>query len=179
MKMHIVYEEIGLFHPRIRFANLLTSPLPYYVGCRWRAKVLRLIGFQIGKGTTFFGMPSITGMKGLYRNLSIGEHCIFNYGCKLELGEKLTVGNFVSFGHEVMILTSTHEIGEQDHRLGPVVTRPVTIEDGSWLGSRSLILPGVTIGAGAIVAAGAVVTKDVPSNTVVAGIPATIKKELD
>ncbi|MCB8977304.1 MAG: acyltransferase [Ardenticatenaceae bacterium] len=163
----------------MRLASLLTFPLPYYVGCRWRVKVLRLVGFQIGKGTTFFGMPSITGMKNLHLNLKIGENCIFNYGCKLEVGEKLTVGSFVSFGHEVMILTSTHEIGEKDQRLGPIVAKPVTVENGCWLGSRSLILPGVTIGAGAVVAAGSVVIKDVPSNTLVAGTPATIKKYLD
>ncbi|MBK8904163.1 MAG: acyltransferase [Anaerolineaceae bacterium] len=179
MRMQVVYEEISLLHPRIRIANLLTAPLPYYVGCRWRAQVLRLVGFQIGKGTTFFGMPSITGMKDLYKNLTIGENCIFNFGCSLEVGENLTIGNFVSMGHEVMILTSTHEIGSRFHRLGPILAKPVTIEDGVWLGSRSMVLPGVTVGAGSVVAAGAIVTKDVPPNTIVAGVPATVKKELD
>jgi maltose O-acetyltransferase len=58
------------------------------------------------------------------------------------------------------------------------VARPVSIEDGAWIAARVTILPGVTIGRGTVVAAGAVVTRDVPPNTLAAGVPARVKREL-
>jgi acetyltransferase-like isoleucine patch superfamily enzyme len=72
-----------------------------------------------------------------------------------------------------MILTSTHELDIREHRAGPVQLSPVSIGDGAWLGPRCVILPGVTLGAGAIVNPGAVVNKDVAPHTRVGGIPAT------
>ena len=65
-------------------------------------------------------------------------------------------------------------MGSAQRRAGELTTLPVTIDDGAWIGARSTILPGITIGAGAIISAGAVVNKDVPPNTVVAGSPARV-----
>jgi maltose O-acetyltransferase len=96
----------------------------------------------------------------------------------LDLGASISIGDKVSLGHGVLVLTGTHEIGPPSHRAGRLVTEPVSIGDGAWLGSRCVIFPGVKIGAGAVVAAGAVVTEDVPANTVVAGVPAQIVKSL-
>jgi maltose O-acetyltransferase len=81
-------------------------------------------------------------------------------------------------GHEVMLMTSSHEIGSDEHRAGPLYTAPITIKDGVWIGSRSVVLPGVTVGAGSVVAAGAIVTKDVPPHTLVGGVPARIIREI-
>lgn len=80
--------------------------------------------------------------------------------------------------HQVLILTTSHEIGPQGQRAAALEARPVCIGSGAWLGARCTILPGVTIGAGAIIAAGAVVSRDVPANTMVAGIPARVIKSL-
>jgi acetyltransferase-like isoleucine patch superfamily enzyme len=72
------------------------------------------------------------------------------------------------------MLTGTHDFHDPQNRVGKMEGRPITICDGVWLGARSTILPGVTVGGGAVVGAGAVVTKDVPANTVVAGVPAKV-----
>jgi maltose O-acetyltransferase len=125
------------------------------------------------------GMPLFTGMGNIYQRLTIGENCWFNIGCHFELGGAVQIENHVSLGHEVLLLTSSHEISLSNHRAGPLFTKPIHIKDGAWIGSRTTILPGVTIGAGAIVGAGSVVTKDVLPNTMVAGVPAKIIRTLN
>jgi maltose O-acetyltransferase len=103
-------------------------------------------------------------------NICIGNHSTINYGCTLDgRGALITIGANVDIGPEVIIWTQEHLIDDPMHN---VMSSPVTIEDYVWIGSRAIILPGVTIGRGAVVAAGAVVTKDVPPLTVVAGNPA-------
>ncbi len=77
-----------------------------------------------------------------------------------------------------MVLTRSHEIGPPAHRAFTPHARPINIGSGVWLGSRTTILPGITIGAGAVVAAGSVVCHDVPRNTMVAGVPARFVKQL-
>src|SRR3990167_2357277 len=90
---------------------------------------------------------------------------------------KVTIEKDVFSGHEIMILTGQHDytqFGENRRRYS--FQKPVTIKEGAWLASRCIILPGITVGKHAVVAAGAVVTRDVPDYTVVAGNPArTIK----
>ena len=110
--------------------------------------------------------------------LHIGESCWFNDGCHLDLSSTIHIGNRVSFGHQVLLMTSTHEIGSFTRRAGALVTSPIHIGDGAWLGTRSTIFPGITIGDGAVVAAGAIVIKDVLPNTVVGGVPAKIIRSL-
>ncbi len=81
-------------------------------------------------------------------------------------------------GHEVAILSATHEIAGPDQRAGHTIGRPVTVERGAWIGARATMLGGVTIGAGSIVAAGAVVARSTKPNTVVGGVPARELREL-
>ncbi len=126
-----------------------------------------------------WGMPTITGGKDIYANLTVGQGCWFNKGCFLDLNARITVGNAVAIGHDVLLLTSSHHIGGPERRAGPAFAEPITIQDGVWIGARAVILPGVTIGRGAIVAAGAVVIKGVAPNTLVAGVPAQERRQLD
>jgi maltose O-acetyltransferase len=169
-------DEVGGLHFRLLLTRLLLAFLPYHVGSRIRAQCLRMAGFRIAPRTLFWGMPTILGSGDIYQKLTIGDGCWFNIGCVLELGAAITIGNDISFGPQVMILTSSHSMdqGTPMRRAVGIFSKPVTIEDGAWLGARSTILPGVTVGAGAVVAAGAVVHKDVPPNTLVAGVPALI-----
>jgi len=171
-------ETVGL-HLRLLVARALLAPLPPHVGSRVRPLVLRAAGFRIGRGTVMWGTPIITGSGDIYRRLAVGQECWFNVGVLINLGAEVSIGDRVGLGHQVMILTETHPIGSPERRAGPVLARPVRIGDGAWLGTRALILPGVEIGAGAVVAAGAVVTKDVPPNVLVGGVPARVLRELE
>lgn len=173
-----IQSEIAQYHLRLQLAQLAMWPLPPHVGNRLRVYLLRLAGFQIGRGTVMWGAPIMTGSGDLYARLQVGRDCWFNVGCLLNLGATIRIGDRVALGHQVMILTDSHAIGDQERRAGPLVAQPVEIGDGAWIGARALLLPGVTIGAGAVVAAGAVVTKDVAPHTVVGGTPARVIREL-
>jgi maltose O-acetyltransferase len=174
----VLHEELGGFHLRLLLARMLLAPLPFHVGSRIRVYILRLAGFQIGPGCVMWGTPTITGGSDLYRKLTIGQGCWFNVDCFFDLGAPISIGDHVAIGHQVMILTTSHEIGPNGQRAAALENRPVYIESGAWLGARCTILPGVTIGAGAIIAAGAVVSRDVSPNTMVVGIPARAIKSL-
>ena len=103
------------------------------------------------------------------KNISIAKGTIIGDHVTLDGRAKLTIGNHVDIASEVMIFNSQHDIHSQDMK---PEEKPVVIEDYVFIGPRSIILPGVTIKKGAVVAAGAVVTKDVPEKTIVAGVPA-------
>ncbi len=175
----VLGEELAGVHPRLLLAQILMAPFPPYAGSRLRAAALRLAGFHIGPGVVFWGAPTITGDGDLYSRLHVGRECWFNAGCFLNLGAAIRIGDRVSIGHQAMFLTDTHQLGDATRRAGPLRAAPITIGDGAWLGARCTILPGVNIGAGAIVAAGAVVTRDAPANTLVGGIPAVVLRSLD
>ena len=127
----------------------------------------RLAGIRIGRGSTIH-----TGAR-FYdpKNIIIGNDTIVGEGAVLDGREKLTIGDHVAVATEVMIYNSEHLIEDEDFI---AKDEPVTIEDYCFIGPRAIILPGVKIGRGAIVAAGAVVTKDVPPFAVVGGVPAKI-----
>ena len=102
-------------------------------------------------------------------NIEIGEDTIIGEDAVLDGRDKLKIGNHVALASGVMIFNSQHEI--DDEHFSPS-SAPVIIEDYVFIGPRAIIQPGVKIGRGAIVAAGAVVTKDVPPFTIVGGVPA-------
>lgn len=105
------------------------------------------------------------------QRIEIGENCNINKQCVLDGRKGLTIGNNVDIAQEVNIWTEQHDYNSADYK---AVGDKVIIEDYVWLASRSTVLPGVTIGRGAVVASGAVVTKDVPPLAIVAGIPAKV-----
>jgi maltose O-acetyltransferase len=176
----LVDHEMERLRPRHHTLSLLSRLVPPQVGNELRVALLRQIGFQIGEGTLVFGTPNISGGGSSFEtNLSIGRDCAIDVDCTLDIGDRITVGDRVTIGHQVMILTSSHELGPREHRAGALTLSPVTIESGVWLGPRCVVLPGVTIGEGAIVAPGSVVNKDVPANTRVSGIPAKQSETLE
>lgn len=111
-------------------------------------------------------------------NLRIGDGSFVNRACYFDLEAPVIIGNRVAVGHGVTFITTTHEIGPRTCRAGRMSAEEIVVGDGAWVGANVTILPGVTIGQGAVVAAGAVVTKDVPADTLVAGVPATIRRRL-
>ena len=165
--------------PRHLLVRLLVAPLPALTAGRLRARIIKLGGYRIGRGVSFGDMPRIFGSGRIAPRLVIGDHCFFNVGVTFELGEAITIGRWVTFGPDVMLLTSTHEIGSADHRCADHSRAPIDIGDGVWIGARATVLPGVRIGQGAIVGASALVVADVEPNTVVGGVPAQIIRHLD
>lgn len=103
--------------------------------------------------------------------LTIGDDVFFNHNCSITCAEKVTIGNHCMFANNIVIIDHDHVIGGNGVT-GELTARPVTIEDHVWCGANVTITKGVHIGAGAVIAAGAVVTRNIQENTVVAGVPA-------
>lgn len=127
----------------------------------------RASGIKIGKGSTIHTGANFYDPK----NITIGEDSIIGEGAVLDGRAKLSIGNHVDFASEVMVYNSQHDIN--DENFNPV-NEEVAIGDYVFIGPRAIILPGVNIGEGAIVAAAAVVTKDVPPYAIVGGVPAKV-----
>ena len=170
-------EEIGGIDLRVLVLSQLLNMLPDESFQRIRLRLVRLQGYNVGDEVWLIGTPRIAG-RDARRHLRIGRRSAFNVGVFLDASTDLIIGEDVALGHDVMVLTNTHELGPSTHRAGRLRAGPVHIGDGAWLGARSVVLPGVKVGAGAVVAAGAVVTADVPPDTLVAGIPALVKRAL-
>jgi acetyltransferase-like isoleucine patch superfamily enzyme len=92
----------------------------------------------------------------------------------------VTIGNHVNLAQGITVTALNHNFSESDIRIDEqgVSTTPVMIEDDVWIGANAVILPGVSIGTHSVVAAGAIVTKDVPPHSLVAGVPAKVIKQL-
>lgn len=175
----MVYEEISGIRPRLILASMLIRLIPRYTGSRIRVNLLRAAGVNIGHGTTIMGSVHIHGSNKIGQHLQIGEYVRLNTDCFLDITAPIMIGNYVGLGHEVLLMTSSHKIGESGCRAGELISEPISIKEGAWLGSRCTIMPGVTVGAGSIVGSGAVVTKDVPPNTLVGGIPAKVIRKIE
>jgi len=168
--------EVSEMHLAFLLANVLLAPMPMALGRRARPLFYRLLGMHIGRGTLISRPWHVQGMGRPYGRLTIGERCLFR-AARFELNAPIRIGDRVCVGDGALITTDGHELGPSEQRLGRIRSRPVTIGDGAWV-QRNVMLLGVNVGAGAVVASGAVVTKDVPPNTFVAGVPARIVREL-
>ena len=171
-------ETLGAFHFKLWLVNLLLAPLPILVGKRLRAMLYRLAGFRIGADSKFLDRATFDALCNPYSNLTIGRRSQVGIGCHFSLNAPVTIGDDVIFGHYVRIITDTHLVGPSRRRCGERIPLPVAIQDGVWLASNTTVLPGVTIGRGSIVCCGAVVTRSVPPNSVVAGVPARVLRQL-
>ena len=106
--------------------------------------------------------------------VQIGDGVFFNLNCSIFGYTK--IGNNCAFGPNVLVVSYTHKIGNQKQRADTPLFPQIIIQDGVWIGAGAIILGGVTIGEGAVIGAGAVVTTDIPSNTLAVGIPAKVVK---
>lgn len=133
---------------------------------------------HVGKKLNIIGKPwgtQLTVVKGA--KLVIGDHVSINSGVGIAANVHISIGNNVMIGPRTSIMDSAyHLIDSLDD--GSNTARKIVIEDNAWIGTGSLVLPGVTIGKNSVVAAGSTVTKDVPANTLVAGSPAKVIREL-
>lgn len=170
--------ELGDRNLRLWLVLKLLGLPPPYSFTRLRMRLLRAIGVRIGDGTVICGRVSIAGSKNAQRKLRIGSACMINDGCRFDMGAPIAVGDRVHLGHDATLLTTTHDIGPHEQRVCGSRSESVSIGDGSWVGTRVLILPGVRIGAGCVIAAGSVVTQSVPEDTLVGGVPARVLRQL-
>jgi maltose O-acetyltransferase len=162
-----------------RFAWAAARVLPDFTFTRTRARLLSKVGCDVQPGTGVFGFIELVGPPGCAASLSIGSGSIIAPGATFCLDAPITIGKNVSIGPRVMLYTATHSLGGSDRRMQLYIApRPIVIEDGVWVGLAAMILAGVRLGRGCVVAAGAVVTSDVPPNALVAGNPAVIVEQL-
>ncbi|KAF1682473.1 MULTISPECIES: sugar O-acetyltransferase [unclassified Veillonella] len=112
------------------------------------------------------------------KNISVGDNFLINFnGVILDIAP-VTIGDNVMIGPNTLIVTVNHPLSAKERRNHMAIAKPITIGNDVWIGGNVTILPGVTIGDNVVVAAGAVVTNDVPSNTLVGGVPAKTIKSL-
>ena len=138
-----------------------------------RDRLSELFGFQLDHTTTVFP-PFYTNFGRFTR---IGKNVFINHACSfLDLGG-ITIEDEVLLGPRVNLVTENHPLDPVDRRA--LICKPIIVKRKAWIGAAATILPGVTIGENSVIAAGAVVSKDVPANTVVGGIPAKVIKSIN
>ena len=111
------------------------------------------------------------------KNIKLGKGVFINEGCCFQDQGGIEIGDSALIGQQVVIATLNHDLNPEKRK--NMLPAPVKIGNNVWIGAHATILAGVTIGDNAVVAAGAVVTKDVPANSVVGGVPAKIIKTID
>ena len=150
---------------RLYFCNEWIAVIPFH-GLR-KFFYRNVMGFNIGSHSSIFMHCTFDSAKHFF----IGNNSVINAKCRLDTRGGITIGENVSISQEVIILTADHDL-QSPHFQGR--NKEVVIEDYVWIGTRATILPGVRIGQGAVIAAGAVVTNDVMAFSVVGGVPAKI-----
>lgn len=123
---------------------------------------------------SFFAFPPFYTDCGL--NIAIGKNVFINSGCHFQDQGGITLGDGSQIGHKVTLATLNHGIAPEDRNT--LYPAPITIGRNVWIGAGATVVPGVTIGDHSIVGAGSVVTRDVPENTIVAGVPAKVIRRL-
>jgi maltose O-acetyltransferase len=113
------------------------------------------------------------------QNIHIGDHVYLNVLCTILDCNTVRIGHHVMIGPSVQIYTAAHALEAEARIQGWEVAKPIVIEDNVWVGGGAILLPGVTIGRNAVVGAGAVVSRSVPANMVVAGNPARVIREIE
>ena len=110
------------------------------------------------------------------RHITIGKNVFINFNCTFLALGGITIEDDVLIGPNVSLITETHPLDPQQRQ--GLIVKPVHIRKNAWIGANATILAGVTVGENSVVAAGAVVSKDVPDNTIVGGIPAKVIKSI-
>ena len=165
----------------VRGAPLLVEAAWYFCGLpmlrsQWitsssfRSRLLRLFGAKIGKGV--YIKPGLRVKFPWY--LEVGDHTWLGEDLWVDNLTQVTIGPHCCISQGAYLCTGNHDWSAPDMKL---FRRPIRCERGSWVGARSVVCPGVTLGSGAIAAAGSVVTKDIPAMEVHAGNPARFVRQ--
>lgn len=137
-----------------------------------RERLSEIIGTRIDKTTTVF-VPFFTNFG---KHIKLGKDVFINHACTfLDLGG-ITIEDDVQIGPKVNLITENHPVDPSKRKY--LDLKSILIKRNAWIGAGATILPGVTVGENSIVAAGAVVNKDIPDNTIVGGVPAKVIKSI-
>ena len=162
-----------IFEAASRTANLLAELNVSANNERVRELWNEISGSQMGSGSTIL-VPFFINIGQFTR---IGKNVFINHACSfLDMGG-ITIEDDVLIGPKVNLITEGHPLNPAERKA--LTVQPIVIRRNAWIGAAVTILPGVTVGENSVVAAGAVVTKDVPANTVVAGVPAKVIKTIE
>ena len=159
-----------LFQEAVRIGMELNTK--YHIPEELREIMGRLIGKQVDRSFRMFP-PFYTDFG---KNITIGKDVFINSGCHFQDQGGIEIGDGALIGHNVVLATINHDLNPKENRKNHYAA--IKIGAHVWIGSNATILPGVTIGDYAVVAAGAVVTRDVPAMTVVGGVPARVLKTI-
>ncbi len=172
LKTTMLYKWVVYFMVEFVLNDLLPH-IPFWTCRRWMMKRLRM---RIGKGSFIMKKNYIITPQ----RLQIGNHSHINRNCLIDARGFIVIGDNVSVSHNVSIITGSHDIHSKNFQARFL---PIRIENYAWIGANAILLQNITIGEGAVVCAGAVVSKDVKPFTVVAGTPAKVignrRKDLD
>lgn len=153
---------------RIYCCNFIFNKIPFhFIRLFFYRSVMK---FQVGSGSSIGLKTRCDTTEGLI----LGKNSVINGNCRLDTRGRIIIGDNVSISEDVIILTVDHDMNKKDFSGRK---RGVEVDDYVFIGTRAMILPGVKIGRGAIIAAGALVTKDVPEFSVYAGVPAKFVKQ--
>jgi maltose O-acetyltransferase len=149
------------------------------VRLRGKPRVVNLGRMVIGEkarlDSTAATLELVTERDGL---LEIGDHAFLNFGCNIAATKLIRIGPYSLLGPYCMLMDNSYHRIEPERRNERPESKPIVLERNVWLGARTIVLPGVTIGEGACVGAGSVVTTDVAPRTFVAGVPAVLVRML-
>lgn len=162
--------------------NILFSSLAKIIVCgKYPQSLKKILITSMGGVFSIKARVAPCEISGSLKYLRLAENSEINKGVFLLLKNNVSIGKNSTIAYQATILTSANPHGPHNKLslIYPAMTAPVTIKNDVWIGARAVILPGVTIGDCSVVAAGAVVTKDVPPYTLVAGVPAKVVKRFE
>lgn len=162
---------VGLSHEAMRITAELNGS--YHEPEEIRALVSKLIGKPVDESFMMFP-PFYTDCG---KNITICKNVFINSGCRFQDQGGITIGDGALIGHNAVLATLNHDFSPT--KRGNLHPAPIVIGKNVWLGANVTVISGVTIGDNSVIAAGAVVTKDVPGNVVAGGVPAKIIKKLE
>lgn len=167
-------DSISIYREQVTEARKITAQLN--TGYHTPEEVHILVSELIGKPVD----PSVDFALPLYvdfgKNITLGKNVFINSGCCFQDQGGITIGDGTLIGHHTAFATINHDYDPDKRRI--LRTAPIVIGKNVWIGSNVSIVPGVTIHDGAIIGAGSVVTKDIPENTIAAGVPAKVIRQI-
>lgn len=162
------------------FFSLIAKLLHWCIVPQLRVFLMNAAGAKIGRDSVVFDVSFFNLYHYGFSRLTIGSSCFLGDEVMLDMRGHIVLEDHVTVSNRAMVLTHIN-VGYKDHPLQsryPTSVKPVLLKQGVYIGTGAIIMPGVTVGEESVVGAGAVVTKDVPARTVVAGVPARKIREI-